>query len=367
MSQRKHYFGAGPAALPQSVLEEMSRAMLCYAGSGISLLSIPHRGPEFKAILQEANTLVLALSGLSADDYAVLWLQGGGRQQFAMLPMNFLGEGEAAGYIVSGHWAKAAMQSAEYFGRAISLSTSEESGYTRLPDWPQEFPGGLKYIHLTTNNTIYGTQWPTLPVCPVPLMADMSSDIFSMKRDYGRCALFYAVAQKQLGPAGVTLVVARRSLLESGVRRLPGVLSYEAEQHADSLLNTPPVAAIYGCLLTLRWIAGRGIDRIDADNRAKAAMVYEAIEGSDLFHCPVEKQSRSLMNVVFRAATQEDEERFLQYAASRNIEGIKGHRSTGGFRASLYNAVSMEDAEALASAIHDFSQQKHSSGPRAAL
>jgi phosphoserine aminotransferase len=358
MSQRKHYFGAGPAALPQGVLEEMAKATLDYNGNGVSLLSIPHRGPAFKAILEEANAMVLHLAGLSADEYAVLWLQGGGRQQFAMLPMNFLGEEETAGYLDSGHWAKAAMQSAEYYGRAIALASSEASAYTKLPAWPQEFPGGLKYIHLTANNTIYGTQWPLLPASEVPLIADMSSDIFSVKRDFSRCALFYAVAQKQLGPAGVTLVVGRRSLLESGVRRLPDVFSYAAQMRAGSVLNTPPVAAIYCCLLTLRWMAHRGLEHIEADNHAKAAMVYEAIDEGSIFYGVAEKESRSLTNVVFRARREEDEAAFLKYASAKSIEGIKGHRSVGGFRASLYNAVSLKDADALASAIRNFETQK---------
>lgn len=358
MSQRKHYFGAGPAALPQGVLKEMATATLDFAGTGISLLSIPHRGAAFKAVLEEANERVLQLASLRADEYAVLWLQGGGRHQFAMLPMNFLGEEEIAGYIESGHWAKAAMQSAEYYGRALNLASSEEADYRHLPVWPREFPGGLKYIHLTTNNTIYGTQWPSLPETEVPLIADMSSDIFSLKRDFSCCDLFYAVAQKQLGPAGVTLVVAKRSLLESGVRRLPDVLSYAAQMRAGSMLNTPPVAAIFCCLLTLRWMQVQGLERIEADNWAKAGMVYEAIDESSLFYGVAEKESRSLMNVVFRARREEDEVAFLQYASSKNIEGIEGHRSVGGFRASLYNAVRLEDAEALASAIRNFDNLK---------
>lgn len=362
MNGRKHYFGAGPAALPQVVLEGMSQAILSYADTGISLLSIPHRGPHFMAILEEANHLVLQLAGLSADEYVVLWLQGGGRHQFAMLPMNFLGDTETAGYVDSGHWAAAAMQYGGYYGTALSLASSKAAGYTHLPTWPDDLPEGLKYIHLTTNNTIYGTQWPELPQSDAPLFADMSSDIFSMKRDYRRCALFYAVAQKQLGPAGVTLVVARRSLLEQQVRPLPDALSYAAQAKANSVLNTPPVAAIYGCLLTLRWLAAQGLEQVEADNRAKAAMLYEAIDASPVFHCDVEPASRSLMNVVFRANNEADEQRFLQFAQERNIEGIKGHRSVGGFRASLYNAVSMEDAAALAKAIRQFSNSKSSSG-----
>jgi phosphoserine aminotransferase len=358
MSSRKYYFGAGPAALPQSVLEETAQAILDYNGSGISLLSIGHRDKLFTDILDEASALVLQLTGLSNEEYTVLWLQGGGRHQFAMVPMNFLGEDESAGYIDSGHWAHEAMETAEYYGKAIALASSQEDNYTHLPEWPSELPAGLKYVHFTSNNTIYGTQWPAIPDCPVPLVADMSSDIFSVQRDYSRCALIYAVAQKNFGPAGVTLVIARRSLVESTSRRLPDVLSYAGQMRANSLLNTPPVSAIYTCLLTLRWIAARGMEAIEKENRQKAASLYEAIDASDIFYCPVERDSRSMMNVVFTAKRKEDEQSFLRFASARGIEGIKGHRSVGGFRASLYNAVSLAEVGILTEAIRSFENNK---------
>jgi phosphoserine aminotransferase len=354
MSSRKYYFGAGPAALPHSVLEETAQAILDYNGSGISLLSIGHREKLFTDILDEASALVLQLTGLSNEEYTVLWLQGGGRHQFAMVPMNFLGEDESAGYIDSGHWAHEAMETAEYYGKAIALASSQEDNYTHLPAWPSELPAGLKYVHFTSNNTIYGTQWPAFPDCPVPLVADMSSDIFSVQRDYSRCALIYAVAQKNFGPAGVTLVIARRSLVESTARRLPDVLSYAGQMRANSLLNTPPVSAIYSCLLTLRWIAARGLETIERENRQKAALLYETIDASDIFYCPVERDSRSMMNVVFIAKRKEDEQSFLRFASERGIEGIKGHRSVGGFRASLYNAVSLAEVGILTEAIQSF-------------
>jgi phosphoserine aminotransferase len=359
MKGRKYYFGAGPAALPHSVLEETARAILDYNNSGISLLSIAHREKVFIEIIEEASSLVLKLTGLSEEEYTVLWLQGGGRHQFAMLPMNFLGEGEHAGYIDSGHWSHEAMQTAEYYGQALSLASSEEDNYTHLPSWPEELPAGLRYLHFTTNNTIYGTQWPRIRECPVPLVADMSSDIFSMKREYARCSLFYAVAQKNFGPAGVTLVVARRSMLESAARPLPDALSYAAQMRANSLLNTPPVAAIYTCLLMLRWTTERGMNAIEQENREKAALLYDAIDQSRIFHCPVERESRSIMNVVFTTKQKETETAFLKYAAGRDIEGIKGHRSVGGFRASLYNAIRLEEVEVLVDAMKTFEQNQH--------
>ncbi len=356
---RKLYFGAGPAALPQSVLEATAEAILDYNGCGISLLSIGHRDKLFTDILDEACALTLELTGLSSDEYSVLWLQGGGRHQFAMLPMNFLGEDEQAGYIDSGHWAHEAMETAEYYGEAVTLASSRDDQYTHLPAWPKGMPAGLKYVHITTNNTIYGTQWPDIPACPEPLVADMSSDIFSLKRDYNKCALIYAVAQKNFGPAGVTLVIVRKSMAESGARRLPDVMSYAGQIRAGSLLNTPPVAAIYTCLLMLRWTKARGMETIEAENRRKAALLYQTIDQSKLFYCPVEKESRSIMNVIFRTHRQEDEAAFLQYAEQRQIVGIKGHRSVGGFRASLYNAVTIQEVSALCEAINTFEQQNN--------
>lgn len=347
MAEHKIYFGAGPARLPQPVLEAMATAAIDYNGSGLSILEIPHRGKAFAAILEEANALVLQLCGLGGDDYSVMWLQGGGRHQFAMAPMNFLGDEETAGYIDSGHWAHEAAEHAAYYGGVNILSSSQEADYTHLPEWPAHIAESLAYLHFTTNNTIYGTQWKSIPECPAPLIADMSSDIFSMARDYSRCALFYAVAQKNLGPAGVTLVVARKDFMEETKRALPPVFSYAEQAAANSLLNTAPVAAIYTSLLVLRWIAERGIEKIEADNRAKAALLYDAIDQSPHFYGTVDTNSRSLMNVTFRGKTEAVEKDFLAACKARGIEGIEGHRSVGGFRASLYNAVSLEDVKAL--------------------
>lgn len=356
MSERKIYFGAGPAALPQEVIEETARAVLDFNGSGISLLSIAHREKAFGAVIEEAGMLVLQLAGLSANDYEVLWLQGGGRQQFAMVPMNFLSAGQRAGYIDSGHWAHEAMEAARYYGEVVPLASSAGDGYTHLPSWPEHIPDNLQYVHLTTNNTIYGTQWPAIPDCPVALVADMSSDIFSVARDYSQCALIYAVAQKNLGPAGVTLVLVRKDMLQRSAGNLPDALSYAAQAKAASMLNTPPVAAIYTCLLVLRWIIARGMERIEADNRKKAALLYDELMRNELFHSPVAEDSWSMMNVVFKMKDAAQEKAFLEYCAARNIEGIKGHRSVGGFRASLYNAVSIEDVEALVSAMQAYAQ-----------
>lgn len=354
MSGRKHYFGAGPAALPAGVLQEFAEAVLDYQNSGISILSIAHRGAAFQAIRDEASELALDLAGLSSEEYEVLWLQGGGRLQFTMLPMNFLDPDSRAGYIDSGHWAQSALKAAEPFGQVEVLSSTADINYTRLPDWPATVPADLRYLHITTNNTIFGTQIPVIPECTVPLVADMSSDIFSQRREYQNCDLIYAVAQKNIGASGVTLIFARKSFLKSERKGLPEVLSYNAQAKAGSMLNTPPVAAVYSCLLMLRWTAARGIAAIETENSEKAGLLYQTIDESRLFHSTIEKNSRSRMNVVFRMNDPAQEAAFLQLCRSRNIEGIKGHRSVGGFRVSLYNAVTLNDVQVLVQTMKDF-------------
>lgn len=353
MSERKIYFGAGPAKLPVSVLEEAAAAVIDYDHSGISILEIPHRGKPFAAILEESKAIVKELCQLD-DAYEVLWLQGGGRHQFAMVPMNFLGEGDTAGYIDSGHWSADAIEAAKYYGQVKVLTSSKADGYMQLPGWPA-VGNDLAYLHITTNNTIYGTQWPAaIPECPVPLIADMSSDIFSEQRDYSRYALFYAVAQKNIGPAGATLVVVRKDMLQHIRRTIPDALNYAAQVKANSLLNTAPVFAIYTSLLELRWIRARGIAAIEAENREKAALLYAAIGQNPLFLAPVATDSRSKMNVVFRGKDEATEQRFLAQCRAAGIEGIEGHRSVGGFRASLYNAVSLSDVQQLVAQINSF-------------
>ena len=353
MSKRKIYFGAGPSRLPQEVLQQASEAVIDYDQSGLSILEIPHRGKAFQQILEESKALVSELCGLS-DDYEVLWLQGGGRHQFAMVPMNFLSDSGTAGYIDSGHWSADAIESAKFYGKVDVLASSRADNYMHLPEWPAVIPADLAYVHFTTNNTIYGTQWPAIPPCPVPLIADMSSDIFSVRRDYSNCSLFYAVAQKNIGPAGATLVVVRKDMFPRIQRTLPDALNYAAQAKAGSLLNTAPVFAIYTSLLELRWIKEKGIDAIDAENRRKAAALYNALEKNDFFYCPVAAGSRSLMNVVFRGKDERTEQQLIAKCREHNIEGIEGHRSVGGFRASIYNAVSMEDVQQLVNLLGEF-------------
>ncbi len=345
--QAKINFNAGPAALPPEVLHEAAKAVNKYKKTGFSILELPHRGPEFAEILEESKHLVKKLCKLD-DNYEVLWLHGGGRQQFFMIPMNFLSQDGAAGYIDSGHWAEEAYQYATSYGNAQVLASSKKVNYTSLPEWPAKIPAKLAYLHLTTNNTIYGTQWGQTPDVKVPLIADMSSDIFSRKHDYSKYSMFYAAAQKNLGIAGLALAVIRKDMLKRSVRELPPMLSYAAQVKEGSILNTANVFGIYVSLLMLRWIDAKGIDSIEKENKAKAKLVYDTIDSSSIFTPYVkEKAHRSMMNVCFTAKTPEVEKRLLELCEENDIAGIKGHRSAGGFRVSLYNAISMEWVEQL--------------------
>lgn len=347
-------FGAGPAALPKEVLQEASEAIINYNNSGLSILEIAHRGSLFTAILEEANALVKELLCLD-NSYDVLWLQGGGRLQFAMVPMNFLGADETAGYIDSGRWAAEAMESAALYGNIKTIASSREDKYTYIPSsWQAEDMQGLRYLHITTNNTIYGTQFPYLPETDIPLIADMSSELFSRRLDYNKFGLIYAVAQKNIGPAGVTLAIIRKSLLQEQRRVLPEILSYRDMAQHKSVLNTPPVFAIYCSLLTLRWIKNKGLDEIERENEQKAALLYDTIDKSELFYGVAEKTYRSKMNVCFRMHAENRTSEFIDFALQNGITGIKGHRNTGGFRASLYNAICLTDVEKLASVIKAF-------------
>lgn len=350
-------FGAGPAALPQEVLAQAAAAVLNYNNTGMSILEIPHRDRLFDDILNESKALIRELAALD-DDYEILWLQGGGRLQFAMIPMNFLREGASAGYLDSGHWAHDAMTHAAYYGTGVALGSTRAEKYTSLPQWPATVASDLDYVHLTTNNTIYGTQWQQIPSCPVPLIADMSSDIFSMSRDYNRFDLFYAVAQKNIGAAGVTMVALRKQLLSRIQRKLPPALDYAQQVKHGSVLNTPPVFAIYVSLLTLRWIKAKGIAAIESSNREKAAMLYAELDSNPLFTPIVKTEDRSLMNVVFRGTDPEMESSFLARCLEHNITGIAGHRSVGGFRVSLYNAITKNDVAVLIRLMQETAQTK---------
>lgn len=351
-------FGGGPAALPREVFEQASQAVLEYEHSGLSILETSHRGKAFAAILNESRAIIKELCGLN-EDHEVLWLHGGGRLQFCMIPMNFLGEGDTAGFVDSGHWAGQAAEYAMHYGGTNILSTSREDNYRHLPKWPKDVPGSLAYLHYTTNNTIYGTQYHDVPECNVPLIADMSSDIFSKRMAYNKCALFYAAAQKNIGPAGTTLVVIRRDMQERIVRTLPPMLSYKAQVASQSVLNTSPVFAIYTSLLMLRWMKEKGIDNIEQENRKKSELLYKELERNTMFAPVVDKAAdRSMMNACFRGMSDDVERSFLTLCEQHDITGIKGHRSVGGFRVSLYNAVTVEQVQLLVDLMREFEHNK---------
>lgn len=355
--EAKTNFNAGPAELPPEVLFEAAKAVRKYRNMGLSILELPHRGKEFLEIIEESKQLVRELCGIG-EDYEVLWLQGGGRLQFCMIPMNFLSDKHPAGYIDSGHWSAEAAEYAGYYGKAEIVASSKESNYNQLPEWPAKLPAHLDYLHITTNNTIYGTQWHDVPETTVPLIADMSSDILSRTTNYKKYAMFYAAAQKNLGAAGVALAVIRKDMLDTIVRPVPPMLSYKAQAQENSILNTANVFGVYTSLLMLRWIKEKGVANIERDNRRKAEMLYEAIDNSRIFKAHVaNKEHRSLMNVCFTAETPEAENGFLTLCEKRNIIGIKGHRMAGGFRASLYNAISTDAVERLADVMQEFERK----------
>lgn len=356
-SYRTINFNAGPAALHPSVLEQASKDVLEFADSGTSILSLHHRSKQFLDLLQESKQLVKELCGLN-DDYEVLWLQGGGRMQFAMIPMNFLGEEQTACYIDSGTWASDAIDHGKLYGNVKVLSSSKEQNYQQLPELPAQIPNDAAYLHMTSNNTIYGTQWNELPKTNVPLIVDMSSDIFCKKMNYNNCSLFYAVAQKNIGPAGATLVVVHKDMLQRIKRTNAPILDYKAQVEKGSVLNTSPVFPIYVSLLTLRWIKETGIEKIEADNRKKAAMLYEEVERNTLFNCTIRPGDRSLMNVCFRGIDEQTEQSFIAFAKENGCINIKGHRFVGGLRVSIYNAISVEDVKYFIAVMQEFELSK---------
>lgn len=356
MSTKKHNFYAGPAILPQVVLDQAAEAIREFSGMGLSLLEISHRSKQFEAVISEAESLILELMGLSSD-YSVLFLSGGASSQFFMIPMNFLNEGETACYVNSGVWASKAIKEAKLFGNVQVLASSESDHFTYIPK-EFEIPKDANYLHITSNNTIYGTQYHEWLECPIPLFCDMSSDIFSRRLNFKSFELIYAGAQKNLGPAGVTLVVIKKSLLDRGKRKLPAMLDYKTHASNGSMYNTPPVFPIYVTLLTLRWIQQLGLEHIEKRNQLKATTLYREIDRNSCFSGPVDLKDRSWMNVVFTAKQADWDPVFLEMCKQAGCVGLAGHRSVGGFRASLYNALELSSVEALVEVMQSF-EKKH--------
>lgn len=352
MKKPMYNFYSGPAVLPDEVREQLIEWTRDFAGTGIGLAEISHRSKPFISLLEEARALARKLMELP-DTYTILFLQGGASLQFAQIPMNFLPDNGVASYADTGHWAGRAMAEAANYGRVHVACSSREEGYLHIPNSFDVHPESV-YFHLTTNNTVYGTRYVDIPKLSIPLIADMSSDVLSAVRDYTRFDLIYASAQKNIGPAGVTLVAIRRDAFEKANRGIPAILDYDAHIRADSLYHTPDVLAVAGCMLTLKWIKQQGIERIAAANSRKATMLYNQIDRSDVFYCPVAKRDRSLMNVRFHARKPEWETAFLDLAESAGLKGLKGYRTVGGFRASIYNAMPECGVQRLTELLADF-------------
>jgi phosphoserine aminotransferase len=359
--RRVHNFNAGPAALPLPALEEARRELLDFGGTGMSILEHSHRGKDYEAVHDEAIALIRSLLGVT-DTHEVLLLQGGASQQFALVPMNLLPPGRSADYVVTGGWAEKALGEAEILGqaRAAWKETDPAGRYFRVPRRGElRIDPNAAYVHITSNNTLYGTQWPEFPdTGGVPLVADMSSDFMWRPLDVTAFGLVYAGAQKNVGPSGIAVVLVRKDLLASSRQDIPRIFRYKTHADARSLYNTPPTFSIYLMRNVLRWIQGQGgLPAIEEANRAKGAALYGVLDAhSTFFEAPAEKASRSLMNVVFRLPSEELEGRFLAEARSNGMVGLKGHRSVGGIRASIYNAVSRESVQALASFMADFAR-----------
>jgi phosphoserine aminotransferase len=350
---KKHNFNAGPSILPRIAIENSAKAILDLNGSGLSLLEISHRSKDFQAIIDEAVALFKELMNIPAN-YHVLFLGGGASLQFCMVPYNLLKT--KAAYLETGVWAKKAIKEAKFFGQVDIVASSSDKNFTYVPK-KYTIPADADYFHITTNNTIYGSEIHTDIDSPVPLVADMSSDILSRPVDVSKYALIYGGAQKNIGPAGVTVVIIREDILGKVDRPIPTMLDYRTHIKEGSMFNTPPCFAIYTCLETLKWIKSLGgVTAIQAMNRKKAQLLYNTIDKSKIFVGTVEKESRSLMNICFVMKEQykDKEDAFMEFAKSKGMIGIKGHRSVGGFRASCYNALPLESVQALVDCMNEF-------------
>lgn len=357
MTKRVHNFNPGPAALPLEVLQKAQAEMLDYKGTGMSVMEISHRSKDFEAIMADAQNDLRELLKIPAN-YKILFLQGGASLQFAMIPMNFRPVGASADYIVTGTWSKKAFKESQKLGTAKAAATLEADNFNRLPRQSElKLDPNAAFLHFTSNETIHGVEYFTEPEPPagVPLICDASSDFVSRPLDVSKYAMLYAGAQKNAGPAGVVVCILRDDLLEKVPANLPNLLDYKALAEENSLLNTPPCWSIYIVGLVLKWVKGLGgLEAVHQRNQAKAGMVYKAIDESSGFYRGHAKADRSLMNVTFRLPSEALEEQFASEAKKRDLIGLKGHRSVGGMRASLYNAISLESAEELVKFMKEF-------------
>ena len=358
-SERIYNFSAGPAVLPLPVLEQAQRELVSLPDLGMSILEVSHRSKVFEGVLARAEADIRELANVPSN-YRVLFLQGGASLQFTMVPMNLLQDRMTADYLVTGAWSSKAVDEARKIGNVHVAATTKAEQFTRIPRAEEiVLTPGAAYVHMTSNNTIYGTEWKALPdVGDVPLVSDTSSDMFSRPIDVGRHALIYAGAQKNMGPAGVTVVIIREDLLARSAASLPVMLSYAVHAENGSMFNTPPVFAIYMLGLVTRWLIGQGgLGAIAAVNERKAGKLYAEIDRTGFYRGTAQKDSRSLMNVTFRLASEELEKQFVKDAEKAGFDGLKGHRSVGGMRASIYNAFPEAGVDALTAFMQEFERR----------
>jgi phosphoserine aminotransferase len=356
---RIHNFAAGPAVMPVPVLEQIQRDLIALPGVGMSILEISHRSKTFESILEKAVADIRALANIPAN-YHVLFLQGGASTQFSMVPMNLLTAGATADYIDTGSWAVKAIKEAKKVGNVNVTGSTKADNYNRIPKASEiQLTPGAAYVHITSNNTIEGTEWKELPETGgAPLVNDTSSDMFSRPIDVSKHALIYAGAQKNMGPAGATVVIIREDMLQRSQKSLPSMLNYQVHAENKSLYNTPPAFTIYAVGLVMQWLLDQGgLAAIQKVNERKAAKLYAEIDRSGFYRGTAAKESRSLMNITFRLATEELENKFIKESTAAGLDGLKGHRDVGGMRASVYNAFPEAGVDALVSFMQDFERK----------
>ncbi len=351
-----HNFNSGPSILPQQVLEQASQAIFNFNNTGLSILEIGHRTKWFVDVLEEAKQLVKEILQLN-NDYEILFLQGGATTQFMQIPLNLLDANETAAYCDNGIWGSKAIKEASVFGNANIVTSSKDKGYTYI-NKNFAIPTNSKYLHITSNNTVEGTQWFNFPTTTVPIVVDMSSDIFSRPLNYNQFSLIYAGAQKNMGAAGVTLVIVKKEILGKVSRKISPILDYKTHIEAASLLNTPPVFAIYVALLTLRWIKQEGgLQEMEKRSLQKSELLYNTIDSLPLFNCPINKEDRSRMNAVFFIEDEKLQNNFLEQCTTNGMIGVKGYRTVGGIRVSMYNALAYESVVAFTNLMKNFANK----------
>jgi len=358
MEKRVYAFNPGPAALPLPVLKEAKKDLISYKGEGLSVLEMSHRGKTFESIIKQAEALLREVMAIPSS-YKVLFLQGGATLQFAAVPLNLLAADQSADYVITGSWAKNAFKEAQKLNKKVrAVASSESSNFDHIPKEFSIDPNAA-YLHITSNNTIFGTEWHKFPKTgAIPLVCDMSSDIACRPVDISKFALIYGGAQKNLGPAGVTIVIIREDLLSKCPDNIPTMTNYKLMAEKESLYNTPPTFSIYITKLVLEWIKkSGGLEKIGRINKRKANLIYKVIDASGFYRGTVQKADRSLMNVTFRLPSEELENKFVNEAKELNMIGLKGHRSVGGIRASLYNAVSPKAVKALVNFMQEFEKK----------